>query len=129
MLVEAEPRKSKAYTVGLGYGTDTGVRLRGGVEERRVNRWGHRYELQALASQVLYSVAGQYTVPGADPRSDSFGLRGNVTMEDSDVKESLTASLGVTQQRQDGPWLKINSLDSPVGSGLLWATKKKPPRC
>ena len=111
VMVQMDMKKARKYSFGLGYGTDTGVRGRGGLEQRRVNRWGHRYEAQLLASQVQYSVAGEYIIPGEDPRTDSFNLRTKLTVEDSAVKDSATASFGVSQQRQDGAWLKIASLD------------------
>ena len=109
--VTLSPRKKRQYSLGLGYGTDTGIRGRGGLEQRRVNRWGHNYELQLLASQIQYSLAGEYIIPGDDPRTDSYRIRSTLTQEDSDVKEATTATLGFSQQRQDGLWLKIASLD------------------
>ena len=109
--VELTPRKQRKYTLGLGYGTDTGVRGRAGVEQRRVNRHGHRYEIQLLASQIKYSLAAEYVIPGADPRSDSWNIRSLLSAEDSDIKTSQTATFGISQQKQEGLWLKIASLD------------------
>ena len=106
-----EPLRPRRYTVGLGYGTDTGVRGRFSVEARRVNRRGHRYRINLLGSQIRYSLTGEYIIPGADPRTDSYALRTGFSGEDSDVKDSQTALIGVSWQRQEGRWLKVRSLD------------------
>ncbi len=106
-----EPRKPRKYIAGIGYGTDTGVRGRLGVEGRYVNRQGHRYRIDLLASQIKYGLAGEYTIPGADPRTDRFGIRLSHTEEDSDTKTAATTILGFTKQSQLGPWLQVLSLD------------------
>lgn len=106
-----EPRKKLKFTVGAGFGTDTGLRGKAGFEQRRANRWGHHYRLDALASQIKLGLSGEYFIPGKDPRTDRFVVRSTYTEENSDTIDSQTAIIGVSRQRQDGLWLKNLSLD------------------
>lgn len=109
--VTAGMKKKRKYAFGLGYGTDTGIRGRGDFDQRWVNASGHRIGASLLAAQIKFALAGEYIIPGRDPRTDSFSIRGNVSAENSDVKEALAGEIGVTQKRQDGLWTKIASLD------------------
>ncbi|MFO1352619.1 MAG: autotransporter assembly complex family protein [Gammaproteobacteria bacterium] len=109
--IKLSARNQRKYSGGLGYGTDTGVRGRLRLEQRWVNRWGHRYEAEVLASQRRYGVAGQYTIPGQNPRSDSLNLRSSLSAEKSTVVDSQTATLGAVLQREREPWQSRLSLD------------------
>ena len=125
--VALELRKKRKYTVGLGYGTDSGVRGRGGMRQRWVNRRGHHYRLDLLASEIRYSFTGEYTIPGKDPRSDFFALRTGFTAEDSDSKDSETALIGVSKQSQDGKWKKNRLIGLSTRTLYLqWPTGNHP---
>ncbi|HEY7728272.1 MAG TPA: POTRA domain-containing protein, partial [Candidatus Eisenbacteria bacterium] len=50
--VDLEPRKTQRFDVGVGYGTDTGLRGSLDVELRRLNRRGHRAEGSIKISQI-----------------------------------------------------------------------------
>jgi translocation and assembly module TamA len=106
-----EPRKRLKFTVGAGFGTDTGLRGKIGFEQRRANRLGHRYRLEALASQIKLGLNGEYIIPGSRPSTDRFVVRSSYIEEDSESIDSKTALIGVSRQRQDGLWLKNLSLD------------------
>lgn len=109
--IHLEPRKRLKFTVGAGFGTDTGLRGRVGFEQRRVNRWGHSYRLNALASQIKLGLAGEYIIPGKNPRTDQYVVHSSYIEENSESIDSETAIIGVSRQRQDGLWLKNLSLD------------------
>ncbi|HXH02870.1 MAG TPA: autotransporter assembly complex family protein [Candidatus Competibacteraceae bacterium] len=111
VTVDLEMRKRNLYTFGLGYGTDTGMRGKASVERRWINRRGHRLKGEMLASQIKQNLSAEYIIPGADPRTDSYNARIGYQAEDSDVKDSQTALLGVSYVRQDGKWRKTLSLD------------------
>ena len=108
--VKLQPNKARKYTLGLGYGTDTGVRAKLGMQGRWINRWGHRYDTELLASQIQYGIAGKYIIPGKDPRTDSFALDANLLKQSISTQESLSAAIGFSKQYQRGSWLKISSL-------------------
>lgn len=109
--VVLEPSKRRKYTASLGYGTDTGVRGRLGVTGRRANRFGHKYTVEMLASQIKYGLAAGYTIPGSDPRTSSYGLVSSYQNEDSSNRQYESLSLGGNYKYQDGPWVKTYALD------------------
>ena len=50
VTIRGEPIKRDRYSVSAGYGTDTGVRGKFTWENRRVNRRGHRLQIELTAS-------------------------------------------------------------------------------
>src|SRR6185436_12064635 len=61
--VHTSPRETQEYTVGIGYGTDTGPRLSLGTELRRLNMSGHRFTADMRLSGIATTAAGEYQVP------------------------------------------------------------------
>lgn len=109
--VSLTPRKANKYTFGIGYGTDTGVRGRAAIEGRLLNRWGHHYKAELQASQIQYSLGGEYIIPGKDPRVDQYSLRASLLAQNNDIQESQTARIGISKKQQGKSWLSIMSLD------------------
>jgi translocation and assembly module TamA len=72
--VELEPRKTERFDVGVGYGTDTGLRGSLDVELRRLNRKGHRAEGSVIVSQIEQSASARYTMPGLHPSTAIYSL-------------------------------------------------------
>ncbi|MDQ2694337.1 MAG: autotransporter assembly complex protein TamA [Pseudomonadota bacterium] len=106
-----EPRPKYKFTTGAGYGTDTGVRGRIGLENRRVNRWGHRYKVDLFASQIKFGLTADYTIPLKNPTTDQLVFRTGYTDEDSDSIDSQKFVIGASRQLQRGLWTHIYSLD------------------
>ncbi len=109
-----KPKKARKYIYGVGYGTDTGVRAKAGITGRRVNRRGHHYSAELLVSEILYGVAGEYIIPGKDPRSDAWGLRASYLDEHSETKNYQAWSMGGYYKYRDDVWLKTYALDYRV---------------
>lgn len=65
--VKLTPRKPHRYTLGLGYGTDTGARAKFGWEMPRLNESGHRLNTDAGVSEIGYSLGIRYRIPVLDP--------------------------------------------------------------
>lgn len=112
--VRLQPNKRRRYTYGVGYGTDTGARVKAGVVGRRVNRHGHHFSAEAIVAQILYGIAGEYVIPGKDPRSDAWGLRGSFETEDSDNRQYTAYNIGGYFRYRDGLWVKTYALDYHV---------------
>ncbi|MDO6459096.1 autotransporter assembly complex family protein [Granulosicoccaceae sp. 1_MG-2023] len=112
--VNLTARNPTRYTFGAGYGTDTGARIKGGITGRRVNDSGHHYTVEALLAELKYGIAGEYVIPGADPRTDAWGLRGSLEDEHSDNQDYRAASIGGYFRHSDGLWMKTYSLDYRV---------------
>lgn len=111
VIVNLEARNPTRYSFGAGYGTDTGARIKAGITKRRINQAGHHFTGEALISELRYGIAGDYTIPGSDPRTDSWGIRGSVEDEHSDTSDYTTAKLGGYYRHRDGLWMKTYSLD------------------
>ncbi len=109
--VELESRDNRRYDFGFGYGTDTGVRGSASFEHRRLNKSGHRLTTRLLASQIKYSLLASYEIPGADPTTDLYTLRTGIFREDSDVKDTFTAVVGLSWRTSYGLWDQTLSLD------------------
>ncbi len=111
VVVNLEARNPTRYSFGAGYGTDTGARIKAGITKRRLNQAGHHFTGEALISELRYGIAGDYTIPGSDPRTDSWGIRGSIEDENSDTSDYTSAKLGGYYRHRDGLWMKTYSLD------------------
>ena len=61
--VSLEMQERNSYTIGLGYGTDTGVRGTASGRRRWLNPYGHRLEGELRASLRSQLFQGQYVIP------------------------------------------------------------------
>ena len=67
------------YSVGAGYGTDTGVRGQLGLRVMPVNSAGHQFNLNTLGSMTQNTLQAQYIIPGTNPLMDQYTFSGNVS--------------------------------------------------
>src|SRR5690606_9100143 len=74
--VAAVPSEPRSYTIGGGYSTDDGPRIRFTYDNDRRNRAGHQLHAQATLAQVTQTAVLEYRVPISNPQRDwrSFGL-------------------------------------------------------
>jgi translocation and assembly module TamA len=109
--VDLTPSKRQRWNGGVGYGTDTGPRASVALELRRINRRGHRAQMETRVSQIEKSFQGSYQVPGAYPRTDvwtySVGYA-NLTPKTSQSRKFLLGT-GLTETR--GSWREAFSLN------------------
>ncbi|MDQ4146823.1 MAG: autotransporter assembly complex protein TamA [Pseudomonadota bacterium] len=82
VTVITEPSKPQRYSIGLGYGTDTGPRLTLGVELRRINRIGHRFRADLQLSTIRNTLSAQYLIPIKDVAVDNIAFAGTLQQED-----------------------------------------------
>jgi translocation and assembly module TamA len=82
------PRKQHQYTLGAGYGTDTGFRGSAGWENRRVNKRGHRLKSKIRLSEIGADITTEYLVPLKKPRTDNITFTSGVLKEDIDTYDS-----------------------------------------
>ncbi|MDY6943438.1 MAG: autotransporter assembly complex family protein [Pseudomonadota bacterium] len=104
--VELAPAKRNRYTLGLGYGTDTGARALIGYTNRRVNRRGHRINVDARLAETGNGVDARYVIPIDQPATDNLALLGRVFDEDIDDRFSRIRSLGVARNNVFGRWTR-----------------------
>ncbi|MGV6818132.1 MAG: autotransporter assembly complex protein TamA [Thiotrichales bacterium] len=111
VTVNLRPKLPRRYSFGIGYGTDTGARVKAGIVGRRVNRYGHHYQAEAVVSQISYGAAGEYVIPAKDPRSDAYGLRASYLDEHSDVRNYESFNIGGYYRFRKGLWMRTYALD------------------
>lgn len=100
------------YTLGIGYGTDTGVRGRAGLQVVPVNRYGHKFNIVALGSMNENSLQGQYIMPGKRPLIDQFEILGGVSNLHYDSGNSNAVSLSLAQRHNLPNFQRVLSLNS-----------------
>lgn len=84
--VDLVPRKRFQYSLGGGFGTDTGVRGLAGFQLRRLNCMGHHFEGRIQASQKQNHYEASYSIPGANPATDLY--RFSVAAEEQHLSTS-----------------------------------------
>jgi translocation and assembly module TamA len=109
--VTLTPRKPNRYTLGLGYGTDTGARAKFGWEKPRLNRHGHRLSSEAKVSELGYAVSAHYRVPMHNPRTDQMVYSAGVVNEKTDTSDSTVRTIGASLNRNRHTWRESLSLN------------------
>lgn len=104
ILIKTTPRPRHRYEFGGGYGTDTGARVTGAVEFRRLNPYGHKLRLEARASEIKTVLGGEYKIPLGTQSSESVTLNASSTAEKFDDGDSLKYVLGASLNRTPGKW-------------------------
>jgi translocation and assembly module TamA len=89
------PRPAQQYTVGTGFGSDTGIRGLLGWEWRQITRTGQRMSAFIQASQVQNSLQAVYHIPGANPRISEYQINASVSKDNLPVVTSFTKQIGL----------------------------------
>lgn len=98
VTVHARPRDPQRWSVGLGYGTDTGPRLTLGTEFRRINRRGHQFNVDAQLSAVRNSFTAQYHVPIENVAADRLTFFGSLQQVEIGDSDSEVFSVGASRE-------------------------------
>ncbi|HBP70105.1 MAG TPA: outer membrane protein assembly factor, partial [Alcanivorax sp.] len=101
-----------ALLAGVGVSTDTGPRLRLGVENRRVNAAGHTARVETELSSVRQGVGAGYTIPLRDPINEKIELRTRYVNEETDTSDSEIFSTSADYIiKLDSDWVATTSLE------------------
>lgn len=109
--VKLTPRKRHRFSLGLGFGTDTGARGKFGWEMPRINSRGHRFDSNIQLSQIGYNITANYRVPIYNPRTDQLIYSAGIVNETIDDRESTLRSLGVSLKHRRKEWRETISLN------------------
>ena len=96
--VHLKRTKPTSYSLGLGYGTDTGPRGLVGLHVVPVNRYGHTFNAIAQGSFQENALQAQYIIPGLNPMTDKYSIGGGVTNLHYNSGRSNAYSLSLAQQ-------------------------------
>jgi translocation and assembly module TamA len=72
--IHADPNRRNRYSFGAGYGTDTEVRGTLQWEDRRINRRGHRFNVELQAASEQQTLRSHYIVPIGDPALEKLSF-------------------------------------------------------
>lgn len=110
--VTLTPGSRIAYSVGAGFSTDTGPRLRTGYENKRVNSRGHQFSGDLVLSEVLSELSATYRRPLKDPTTEWLSYSAGLQTENTDTSESDRFSLGVKRAtKTSGDWIRTEALN------------------
>lgn len=98
------PLAQQRYRVGVGYGTDTGLRGLLGTEWRWLNRRGHRLEAELRASELGNSLAAGYRIPLGTRVGEQLGLDAVSTQETVADLITRRTAVAVSLTRIPGDW-------------------------
>lgn len=122
VTVRGEPIKRDRYSVSAGYGTDTAVRGKFTWDNRRVNKRGHRWQVQLTASSVLTEAIARYIIPVGDPSLEKLEFStGYINEEIGDLESERVEVIGSVTEAM-GSWqrvlfLKVNEERSIFADG------------
>lgn len=94
--VRAQPRKTQRYEIGVGYGTDTGPRIRLATEFRRLNRRGHYADGDARLSTTEQSITARYNIPVGLPNPSLWTLTGRFGRIEWVTSETVQGIVGLS---------------------------------
>lgn len=116
--VTTEAKKKHRYTLGIGYGTDTGARGSLGWINRRINRRGHRINSKLKLSEIKSNFSSRYVIPIKNPRTDSLRFAISWTNDQSVPNtDTETFVYGVNRTVQRYPrWLETIYLKYQIDS-------------
>lgn len=109
--VDLTMRKRMHYMAGLGFSTDTGPRVRGNVEWRFINEWGHKFKVDTMFAQKKQEANIVYTVPGKLPLTDYFDIYLNISSENTREQNYNASVIGVASIRERGSIIHKHSLE------------------
>lgn len=103
--ITAKPNKRNRYSVGPGYGTDTGPRATVTWEDRRLNAEGHRLTTYVQEASRQTELKTDYIIPIGDPALEKLTFEfkidnqtpGDLTTKDVSIGPSITQVRGSWQ--------------------------------
>jgi translocation and assembly module TamA len=109
--VNLVPAKPLRFSGGVGYGTDTGPRVKGAWDFRRINRRGHRAHVEANVSQIEQNFLSSYIIPGAYPRTDNLSFNLAYDRQDTNTLNSQTGLVGAQYSFLRRSWTQTYGLN------------------
>lgn len=109
-LAAAKPQK---YSMGLGYGTDTGIRGTLGWEWRRVTDTGHYFQtLMQVSEKQNNNFQARYIIPGKNPVTDYYAITAGIFTDKpgTDGDSYTTEQIGVNYVNIFDAWTRTLSL-------------------
>lgn len=97
VTIKADAADSQRYSMGLGYGTDTGPRAKLGVLFRRLNQHGHRMRADVQVSSIEQAAGLRYEIPIRNYAEDVLAFWATARHEEIGDADTDRISLGASQ--------------------------------
>ncbi len=110
--IRLQPSTRLSYSLGAGYGTDTGPRGLAGLHVVPVNRLGHKFNAIAQGSMQENTIQGQYLIPGLNPVTDNYFISPAATHLDYNIGRSDSFLLALAQQHIVDHYQRILSINA-----------------
>jgi translocation and assembly module TamA len=111
VTVNLKPAKKFSYSLGAGYGTDTGVRGRAALNVIPVNQRGHKFNVIAQGSFTQNALQAQYLIPGKNPVNDQYSVTGNFSNLNYNTGYSNALLISLAQQHHSDYFKRSISLN------------------
>lgn len=111
--IHLEPASRINYSLGVGYGTDTGPRGRAGLHVIPVNQYGHKFNVVAQGSFKENALLAQYIIPGLNPVTDQYNFNASLSNLDYNAGYGNSLLLSAIQRHMKDDFqrtLSINGL-------------------
>lgn len=122
VTITLTPKDRHKFTTGVGASTDEGIRGRASYKNRRVNRYGHQFDVAANASLIEQRFSVGYSLPREHPVDEWLTIQTGVKRTDVDTFDSIQAQV-VASETKRRPWgwmetrfLEWNRTDFDVSS-------------
>lgn len=92
--VRLQSLPKRETTVGAGFATDTGPRLRGGYVDRFIGQRGRQFDALLAWSTVVAEATASLKVPSRRPARSFFAIDGGFRQEETDDTRSKSVSVG-----------------------------------
>lgn len=104
VVVNLTLTRPQLYSIGGGYGTDTGARVLFNAEFRRLNRKGHRAEIDAWLAQTETRATASYLIPLREHIGTLLSLNAGWLNENPETSQTQTWLIGSTIEGLRGGW-------------------------
>ncbi|WP_299019293.1 autotransporter assembly complex family protein [uncultured Photobacterium sp.] len=109
--VVVEPQVRNQFETGIGYSTDTGMRLKFNWRKPWFNSRGHSLSVKTEISEVQPKIEATYKIPLDDVLNDYYQVVGGIRYVDNHDTISTETSIGVERHWQlESGWKRVASI-------------------
>jgi translocation and assembly module TamA len=105
--ITAKANKRNRYSVGPGYGTDTGPRGTFAWEDRRVNEEGHRINTTVQEASRQTQLKSDYIIPIGDPALEKLTFEFSINNQQPGDLTTKDVSVGPSITQVRGSWQRV----------------------
>ena len=107
-----KPVAKRSYTLGAGYGTDTGIRAIVNYTNNYTNPYGNRLKIRGQAAENNSNAIISYQIPGSNPVTDLYSINAGYTHLNQTTSRSNGGKISLTYSFTDNHWQTILALNA-----------------